>query len=80
MRQNDFQEQQALIHQYKRGTRLRNLAASFALATYEDENEPNNDMGIERFQALMQAYAMHSHVHGASQMLDSRSKVTDYAT
>ena len=65
------------------------LAASFALSTYEDENQSNvqleeaspiyeDGMGIERFQALMQAYAIHSNVQGHSTVLDSRSKVYTY--
>ena len=72
--QSDFKEQQALIHQYERGTRLRALAASFVLATDEDEDQ-SNGMGIDRFQALMQAFALHSAVQGSSRVLDSRSKV-----
>ena len=54
------------------------MAASFALATYEDENRSDQEasMGIERFQALMQAYAMHLSVKDKSEVLDSRSKVS----
>ena len=78
--QNDFLEQQALIHQFKRNKRLRSLAASFVLTTYDENvNQFNIDgMGLERFQELMKAYAMQSHARGAPQLLDSRSKVDDY--